>query len=246
MVAATMHLLDLTFDTLAANLALDEALLLEVEAGRAAPLLRVWEYPHLAVVLGASSRIQENVYLDACLADGVEVARRSSGGGTVLIGPGALNFTVILPVASMPEYTAIDRAQIAVLRTIAAALNNIGAAVDVRGSGDLTRADRKFSGSAQRRLKTHFLIHASLLYQFPLDRIARYTKHPPREPLYRAGRSHELFLTNLDLPRQAILDAIRRAWPQPGPGDAIPQRPEGLVSQLVETKFATRDWIERL
>ena len=78
------------------------------------------------------------------------------------------------------------------------------------GSGDLTLGRRKFSGSAQRRLREHILVHASLLYDFALDRIGRYTLMPPRRPDYRGGRSHEEFVTNLPLPRH-------KPWPPHAP-----------------------------
>ena len=47
-----MDFLNVSLPTLAENVALDEALLLEAEAGGPA-LLRVWEWSQFAVVLGA-------------------------------------------------------------------------------------------------------------------------------------------------------------------------------------------------
>ena len=65
------HYLDATLATAPENVALDEALLVEAEERGGPPVLRVWELDHLAVVLGASCRIGQNVKLDACRADGV-------------------------------------------------------------------------------------------------------------------------------------------------------------------------------
>ena len=55
-----MHRLDLTLPDLAANLALDEALLLAAEAGQFGEVLRFWEWPSPAVVLGAGGRIADD------------------------------------------------------------------------------------------------------------------------------------------------------------------------------------------
>src|SRR3954462_12573016 len=82
---------------IAANLALDEALLIEADERGAGPALRIWEPEEVAVVLGASGRWREDVKVDACREDGVAIARRSSGGGTVVIGPGTINVAVVLP-----------------------------------------------------------------------------------------------------------------------------------------------------
>src|SRR5262245_25902420 len=91
-----MNLLDLTLPTLAENLALDEALLLEAGAGQRGELLRFWEWPSLAVVVGAGGKLAEDVDLARCEADHVPVMRRSSGGGTVLLGRGCLCFGLVL------------------------------------------------------------------------------------------------------------------------------------------------------
>src|SRR5205823_408571 len=49
----TMQFLNLTLPSLFDNLALDEALLLDAEAGAGGEVLRCWAWPRLAVVLGA-------------------------------------------------------------------------------------------------------------------------------------------------------------------------------------------------
>ena len=238
--------LDRTLSGVAANLALDEALLIAAEDGRGGPALRIWELPEFAVVLGASGRWRSEVRVDACEADGVPIARRSSGGGTVVIGPGALNFAVILPIDSHPALAAVDLAQLHLLGKVADALKAAGLPVEVRGSGDLTLGPRKFSGSAQRRMRRHLLVHATILYDFPLERIGRYLATPARQPSYREGRSHLDFVANLPLPRPDLVRAIRDAW-LPGVGEVAEAIvPDDLVAALVAEKLADRAWVERL
>lgn len=241
-----MRYLDWTYPRIAENLALDEALLQAAEDDGAGPVLRVWEFPSFAVVLGASGRLREDVQLEACRADGVAVARRSSGGGTVVIGPGALNVTVVLPVDADPTFGAVDTAQTEVLGRTGAALRELGIAVDVKGSGDLTVGLRKFAGSAQRRLRRYFLVHSSILYRFPLVQLARYTNLPRRQPAYRQGRSHGDFVINFERPRSQIVDAIRAAWLPPSDSVAGAAVPETRVRELVAAKFGDPAWTERL
>ena len=207
-----MHYLDLTLPEIASNLALDEALLVAAEERGAGPSLRIWESPTLAVVLGASGRLHEDVLVDACQADGVAIARRASGGGTVVVGPGALNVSVVLAADVAPGLTAVDVAQRFVLDRLANAIRARGPAVEVLGLGDLTLNLRKFSGSAQRRLRNHFLVHATILYDFPLHLVPRYTALPRRQPPYRGQRTHEDFLTNLPLAREKLVEAVTGAW----------------------------------
>lgn len=238
--------LDCTLAGIEANLALDEALLNQADREGGPSILRVWELPSFAVVLGASCRHEQAVRMEVCRQEGVPIARRSSGGGAVVIGPGALNVTVILPIGVTPGIGAVDVAQRFVLERIAKAIRALGPPVEVLGSGDLTIGLRKFSGSAQRRLRHYFLVHASILYGFPLDRISRYLGIATRQPNYRENRSHEEFVTNLNLPRATILEAVRSAWlPEPREPLSV-EIPKELVRGLTEERFGDPAWILRL
>jgi lipoate-protein ligase A len=239
-----LHFLDLTLPTIEENLALDEALLIDVEEGRLSPLVRIWEMDRPAVVLGASGRWKDDVIVEACRLDDVLIARRASGGGTVVIGPGALNFTVILPRDFAPELEAVDRAQVFVLERLAERLRGLGTNVEVLGSGDLTVDRRKIGGSAQRRLKRHFLVHTSLLYRFPLEWITRYTRPPQRQPEYRERRLHEDFVANLSLSRNAIVRALQTAWDTEESFSG--EIPGELINKLVSEKYGDLAWVERL
>src|SRR5690348_8693943 len=103
----SMRYLDLTLPSPAENLALDEALLLQAEAGQGGEVLRVWEWHHPAVVLGSGCRLAEDVDEPACQADGVPILRRSSGGGTVLLGTGCLLYSLVLNYERSPALTEI-------------------------------------------------------------------------------------------------------------------------------------------
>lgn len=237
-----MRALDYTLDDIHHDLALDEALLIAAEERGVGPLLRFWERPALAVVLGASRKEAEDVHLETCRADGVTIARRGSGGGTVLLGPGALNVAWVLAVKSHPELGTVNGAQAYVLGRCAEAISGLGASVEVRGSGDLTVRDRKCAGSAQRRLRDHVLVHASILYDFNLSLIAEYLREPSRRPDYRGDRAHETFVTNLKLPRARIATVLRDAFKA---ADSTFDIPQDLVTELVATKYADPEWISR-
>lgn len=230
---------------MAEDLALDEALLVEADEHDGPAVLRFWEPNQYAVVLGASRSIERDVLVTACRADGVPILRRSSGGGTVVVGPGALNAAVILHEKTQPGLWAVDLAQRYVLERIAGSLRRCGPEVAVLGLGDLVLCGRKFGGSAQRRLKNWFLVHCSILYDLPVETIARYLALPERQPAYRQGRSHEDFLSNLPLARRILVDAIRGAWPC---GEALwppPARALGRIPDLLSEKFGNPSWIER-
>jgi lipoate-protein ligase A len=235
-----LRMLDLTLPELAANLALDEALLLQAEAGTGCEVLRLWEWPAPAVVLGSGCRLAEEVNEDACRTDAVPILRRSSGGGTVLLGPGCLLYSLILRCDRAPELAQIRSSYCHILRRVCRALGVAGAAP--AGTSDIAVAGRKFSGNSQQRKRGHMLHHGSLLYAFDLAAIGRYVRPPPRQPDYRRGRSHEEFLYNLGLPATELKEGLRRECDANQP---LTDWPRSMVAELVAQKYSSPQWVRR-
>jgi lipoate-protein ligase A len=237
-----MNYLDLTLPTLPENLALDEALLLSAEAGQSGEVLRFWEWPKFAVVLGAGCRLADDVNDAACSADGIPIARRSSGGGTVLLGPGCLLFTLVLGYDRSPLLRETRSSYCYILQRLQKALARFHPDASCAGTSDLTLEGRKFSGNAQQRKRHHFLHHGTLLYEFDLNRIGRYLHMPARQPEYRRQRDHGAFLMNLATDPAsvkaelcAIWEVENRSWPWPQP----------LANQLTAEQYTQRQWIYR-
>lgn len=237
-----MKYLERTLPTAAENLALDETLLLEAEAGRMGELLRVWEWPSPAVVLGAACRLAEDVNADTCAADEVPILRRSSGGGTVLLGTGCLCFSLVLAYDRSPALGEITSSYEYILEGVRAALAGLVPSIERAGVSDLAVAGRKFSGNAQQR-KRHFLLHhGTLLYDFDLSRIGRYLRMPERVPAYRVGREHGEFLMNLPAAGRAIQQHLRDAWQAGVDLDVWPRQEAAALSK---EKYTQPDWTQR-
>jgi lipoate-protein ligase A len=241
---AGIAMLDLTLPTPQENLALDEALLNEAEqtAGRGEPgseLLRFWESPVVFVVLGSTGRLVEEIRLAACSRGGIDILRRSSGGGTVLMGPGCLCFSLILDLQARPELRDIHASYRAILGRLAACLGVEGLAH--RGISDLALHGRKVAGNAQRRKRGVLLHHGAILYNFDLPAIAALLKEPARQPDYRAGRPHAEFVANLALPAGEIKRRLASCWnAAPRPARILPD-----LEPLLREKYANPRWIER-
>jgi lipoate-protein ligase A len=233
--------LDLTLQTLAENLALDEALLLEAEAGGPA-VLRFWEWPHFAVVVGAGGRLSDEVRLERCAADGVPVMRRSSGGGTVLIGPGCLLYSLIVPMDLDAALRDLNASYRFIMNRMATALTQSISDIAWAGTSDLVWGDRKFSGNAQQRKRNHLLHHGTLLYAFELPMIDAYVRQPPRMPDYRRARPHGDFVANVPMDAERLKMILSRAWNVAGEAMTWPR--EG-AARLAQDKYARDDWVTR-
>lgn len=172
-------------------MAFDDDLL---KAGRAT--LRFWESPIHFVVLGRSGRPEKEVNLGACRAAGIPVLHRSSGGGTVLQGPGCLNYALVLPLAGCPGLANVGASYQILLRQIAGALRLPG--LEVCGT-DILLDGRKVSGNAQRRTKGWLLHHGTILHGLDLQLMERLLLEPARQPAHRRGRPHREFVAPLDV-----------------------------------------------
>jgi lipoate-protein ligase A len=246
-----MQRLELTLPTAAENVALDEALLEWVEeeaSGR--EILRIWESRGPLVVAGRSTRVEQEIDVAECARREVPIVRRSSGGATIVAGPGCLMYAVLLSFEARPELRDIGRAHTFVLEKLEAAIGACGVGVERAGTSDLVIADRgsmsseanvlrKFSGNSLRVRRTHCLYHGTLLYDFDLTLIGQCLKMPPRRPEYRAGREHGEFVTNLPIERSRLVRAIDAAFPTSG---ALAEAPLGRATELVEMRFGRREW----
>lgn len=178
-----------------------------VEAGAAEPQVRIWPAAQPLVVVGRSVRIADDVIEAACHADGVEVLRRQSGGGSVLLAPGCLNYAVVLSLVSRPDLMDVAASFRLILDRIVDAFELPG--LSIAGGTDLALDGRKVSGNAQRRGRRALLHHGTLLYAFDQRLAGRYLKEPARQPAYRAGRVHADFIGNLPLSEAATTARLR-------------------------------------
>ncbi|HEV3262522.1 MAG TPA: lipoate--protein ligase family protein [Gemmataceae bacterium] len=236
-----MQALDLTLANLAENLALDEALLVQAEAG-GGEVLRFWEWQDTAVVLGSGCRLAEDVHEAACRADGVPILRRASGGGTVLQAAGCLSYSLVLSYERSPALQGIRPSYAYILERVGEALNDLLPGIEHAGISDLAAGGQKFSGNAQQRKRTHLLHHGTLLYDFDVEVIGRYLRLPPRQPEYRQRRDHGEFLMNLPATAAELKRRLRDAWQADAALTAWPQ--EG-VRQLVADKYTQAAWVRR-
>lgn len=236
-----MEFLDHSYPDILTNLAADELLLLEAEMGNRGEILRIWENPNLAVVMGSGGKLAEEIHESQCALAGIPFARRSSGGGTVVLGPGCLCFSLVFKVENRPYLEGITASYEWILNRVTQALQGLVDASLV-GSSDLAEGPFKFSGNAQQRKRNHILHHGTLLYRFETEWLERLLPHPPREPDYRSGRSHLDFCKNLQTERRTLVERLQGAFGATHPGEP----PDGgQLAQLHKEKYSTQEWLRR-
>ena len=203
-----MILKDISFPNIRENISYDQTLLELAEEGSSGETLRFWEAEKFFIVLGKISSLEEDVKIEETHKDDIEIIRRISGGGTVLQGPGCLNYSLILSYEKNPLLRNIRRSYEIILNKICNSLKRLHIEATFEPISDMALHGRKFSGNAQSRKKRYMLHHGTLLYDFPIDIIEKYIKMPKDEPPYRKNRTHKDFLVNINVSSPDIKQGI--------------------------------------
>jgi lipoate-protein ligase A len=231
---------DLTLPSPQENLACDEALLAMFEDNAAAEVLRVWEPTQYFVVVGYGNPVQSEVNVPFCQQHTIPIYRRCTGGGTVLQGPGLLNYTLILRSDSASQAHSITAANNFILKRHQAALAALlQAPVEIRGHTDLAIGGLKFCGNSQRRGKRFLLFHGSFLLHFDVELLERVLPMPSRMPDYRLGRSHSDFLMNLKIPVSLLKGALLKSWDAK---ETLAEIPWDRIAELARGKYTRDEW----
>jgi lipoate---protein ligase len=201
----------------------------------------LWESPTYAVVVGSGGSVPIDVNGAVCTTDGIPILRRASGGGTVVLGPGCLCFSLVLNYDAAPRLNEIPASNRYILGRVVRALAPVVSA-SVEGTSDLGVGGVKFSGNAQQRKRTHFLHHGTLLCGFDLTRVARYLNPPERQPDYRRDRPHAEFVTNLPIRVEEAKKLLVTEWQTEGDYAPVPLE---KVRELVAEKYTRDEWTLR-
>lgn len=235
-----MKLLDLSFSSPYQTIACDEALLLQCEDDGGGPILRFWETKTPFVVLGRSNKTELEVNISACREHQVPIVRRTSGGGSVMNGPGCLNYTLILPIDPNGPLAKIDRTYLYVLERHQTILQDMAdRTVQIQGISDLSINGRKFSGNAQRRKRRYVLFHGTFLLNFDIGSITQLLPMPSKQPDYRAQRQHADFLVNLNIETSKLKESLIRVWDANEPLETVPH---DRIEEMASMQFSQDEW----
>jgi len=235
-----MNHCDLSFPSPQENLACDEALFDLCEEGQSDELLRLWEPSQYFVVLGYANKAAIEANLQFCELNTIPVLRRCTGGGTILQGPGCLNYSLILRISDSPPFNSIAATNEHILNRHRTALASLlKAPIEVRGCTDLALGGLKFCGNAQRRKKHCLLFHGSLLLHLDIELLEKILPMPSKQPDYRVNRSHPDFLMNLKVPASMVKTAFLKCW---APSAPLANIPFERINLLAREKYGAHEW----
>ncbi|MEM6979537.1 MAG: lipoate--protein ligase family protein [Planctomycetota bacterium] len=232
----------------ALQLAIDEAMLSwsdrqitsQVDAPEDTAWFRWWHFDRHVVVLGRSSRLNDEVHLDRCRQRRIDVLRRCTGGASVVGGPGCGMYSVVVPIEN-ESMRRIDVAHDVVMTKVLAAVQRQHQSASRQGICDLTWRNRKFSGNSLRVSKHHLLYHGTILYDADLDVIADCLAFAPRQPDYRQERFHREFITNLPIDVSKLQSDLADVFAATNAA-VIPKSMREQAEQLLVSRYSTQKW----
>lgn len=172
------------------NLAAEDYLLHHVEED----VLMLWR-SHKAVVCGKHQNLCAEINYGYCKQNGIDIARRLTGGGTVFHDLGNINFSFLKTINQGLDY-AINYRRF--LDPIRAALQSMGVPTEYSSRNDLLLLGKKISGNAEHILqkKKRVLHHGTLLFKSHLHTLGQ-TLHSDGIYTDKAVRSVRSEVTNI-------------------------------------------------
>lgn len=156
------------------NIALDQVLTEEVGAGRRGPTLRFWEWTDSAVNIGSFQSLKNEVDLENTEKFGIDVVRRISGGGAMLMEVGgSITWSLYVPgdlvqgLTFADSYAFLDEWAIV-------ALKELGIDASYVPLNDISSPGGKIGGAAQKRLGNGAVLHhVTMSYDMDGDKMVQ-------------------------------------------------------------------------
>lgn len=263
----TGRILNMGAHPAAMNMAIDEAILLAQQT-RPNPTLRFYEWASPAFSFGYFQDIASEVDVAACHADGIELVKRMTGGGTVVHG-WELTYTLILPRTAAEM--GISEAYRGIGQSLVNAFQKLGvptecyAAVDsdacraVRNhphqtetnicltnpaEHDVMSDDKKLAGVSVRRNRSGMMFQGYISLDMPPPFILTRVSKDPGVQQSVSERSAALNTDGRAITRDALIQAVFETFEVGIAFNAgkLSSMEWTQAETLVETKYATAAW----
>jgi lipoate-protein ligase A len=238
----------------AEGLATDDTLPQSVALKSSPPILHLYNFIPSAIV-GKYQDIESALRLDRCKARGIEVNRRSTGGGTVIMGPEVISLGLGINV----DHPGIKGIGVGGLFTtlsgvLADALSVFDIPAYFQPRNDLEVAGQKIAGlSAASEVGKSLLFHTSLLVDFDVELMTDIMNTPL---LKLSDKGYNCFSQRMTTVRRAagrhvevvavmnaIVEAFEKAFDMCFQPDEPDEWEEEIIRKFIDERYTEKDWI---
>jgi len=221
------------------NLAREEAILRARQENECSDTLRLWMNER-SVIIGCFGNTKEEVDLEACKSNRVDLVRRISGGGAVYQDIGNLNFSVIAKSSLIKLPDDVLEVYKFVSKPLIAALRNLGVEAEFHPPNSIYSNGRKISGLALHRLYYTWLIHGSLLINADLNTLYKVLLRP-KAPVANISDLAPQALT-VDDARSALVNSFQRFLDTDFEENQLSEDELAQAENLLQLKYGKQSW----
>ena len=200
-----------------------------------------------SVVIGKHQNLIEEVNMKYCFENNIKIARRLSGGGTVVHDFGNLNYTYI---TNTTGDTALDFKEF--LKPMYNALLNLNIDVHISPRNDFRVLEKKICGHSQFMRKKRVLHHGCILFDSNLDNLRNALNVKNKKIISKSAKSVKSSVANLkeisklDYEISDFLEKLKNEILKTQENFEIYELTKEdilKIEKIKSEKYATKDWI---
>ncbi len=239
--------------TTARGLAIDDTLPQSVALNQSPPVLHLYTFIP-SVIVGKYQDIEAALRLDRCRARGIEFSRRSTGGGTVIMGPQMVALGLGIDV----DYPGMKKGVGGVFESMSLvlieALERLGIQARFQPKNDLEVGGKKIAGlSAASETGKSLLFHTSLLVDFDVKLMTDIMNTPLVKIQDKGYNCFSQRMTTVrrelgwDISVKRVAQSIEEAFEETFHVELREDRPEpweeDMIRHYIEERYANPAWI---
>ncbi len=174
----TWRLLDSPPMSAADNMAFDEALLELKGRGRTPNTIRFLQFKPRTVLVGYHQAVSEEIRLEYCKAQNIDINRRITGGGGLFFDENQLGWEIYCDKSFFNVTIPNKRLFKSLCEPVAVALDRLGVAAEFRPRNDIEVNGRKISGTGGTESEGAFMFQGTMLVDFDVDTMLRALRIP--------------------------------------------------------------------
>ncbi len=237
----------------ALGLSIDDTLPLSLSQHGSPPILHLYIFKPSAIV-GKYQDINAALRLDRCRQREIEYNRRSTGGGTVIMGPKVVALGLGISLDHPGLKGGINGIFESLSTVLMDALQNLGIKAGFRPKNDLEVGGRKIAGlSASLETEKAILFHASLLVDFDIPLMLDIMHQPPLKLSDKGYSCFSQRITTIkeqlgcDIDMDTVVAAIEKAFIQRFDVSFEVVEPDTWekksIREFTTTRYTNPDWI---
>ena len=160
--------------------AVDEAISLARKEKKVSNTLHFYSRNPPAISVGRSKKIHDDINLEKCLNNNIQIVRRTTGGGTIFTDKDCLIYSLVFDKEELKAKSPQERFHL-VCTSLISSLKEFEITAVYKPPNDILLNGKKISGSSQIVKGTIVLIHGTILLNTDIELMNAVLTHPNHE-----------------------------------------------------------------